>query len=60
VIGSTDADGKEVKDRPISEGDLFGTIYTALGINPRARHYVGTRPVWLTPEGSKPIRELLG
>ncbi|MBI1916867.1 MAG: DUF1501 domain-containing protein [Planctomycetes bacterium] len=59
VIGSTDADGKEVKDRPISEGDLFATIYQALGINPRHRHYVGTRPVWLTPEGSKPIRELL-
>ena len=40
----TDADGKEVKDNPVSEGDLFATIYTALGINPRVQHYVGTRP----------------
>ena len=53
-------DGKEVKDKPVSEGDLFSTIYTALGVNPRVRHYVGTRPIWATPEGSKPIRDLLG
>ena len=59
VYGVTDADGKEVKDRPVSEGDLFATIYTALGINPRARHQHGTRPIWLTPEGSAPVRELL-
>jgi hypothetical protein len=60
VYGASDADGKTVKDKPVSEGDLFATIYTALGINPRVRHHVGTRPVWATPEGSKPIRELLG
>jgi hypothetical protein len=60
VYGETDADGKDVKDRPVSEGDLFSTIYTTLGIDPRVRHYVGTRPVWATPEGSKPIKELLG
>jgi hypothetical protein len=59
VYGASDADGKTVKDSPVSEGDLFATIYTALGINPRARHYSGTRPVWLTPEGSKPVKELL-
>ncbi len=60
VYGATDADGKEVKDNPVAEGDLFATIYTALGIDPRVKHYVGTRPVWATPEGSKPISELLG
>jgi hypothetical protein len=59
VYGATDADGKEVKDRPVSEGDLFATIYKTLGINPRARHHVGTRPVWLTPEGARPIGDLL-
>jgi hypothetical protein len=59
VYGSTDADGRDVRDNPVSEGDLFATIYTALGINPRVRHYVGTRPIWATPEGSRPIRELL-
>jgi hypothetical protein len=60
VYGQTDADGKEVKDNPVSEGDLFATIYTALGIDPRVKHYVGERPVWATPDGSKPIQELLG
>ena len=59
VYGSTDADGRDVRDNPVSEGDLFATIYTALGVNPRARHYVGTRPIWATPEGSRPIREIL-
>ena len=59
VYGASDADGKAVKDNPVSEGDLFATIYKALGIDPRAKHYHGTRPVWLTPEGATPIAALL-
>jgi hypothetical protein len=59
VYGASDADGRTVKDKPVSEGDLFATIYAALGINPRAKHFHGTRPVWLTPEGTAPIKELL-
>jgi uncharacterized protein (DUF1501 family) len=59
VYGATNADGREVSDNPVSEGDLFSTIYTMLGVNPRARHYVGTRPVWATPEGSHIVRELI-
>jgi uncharacterized protein (DUF1501 family) len=58
--GATDRDGREVVDNPVGEGDLFATIYTALGVNPRVRHYVGTRPIWATPEGSRPLRTLLG
>lgn len=59
VYGATDPDGREVRDNPVSEGDLFATIYTALGVNPRVRHTIGTRPIWATPEGSTPIRALL-
>lgn len=59
VYGATDADGREVRDNPVSEGDLFATIYTAMGVNPRVRHYVGTRPIWATPEGSRVLRELI-
>jgi hypothetical protein len=59
VHGATDADGREVREHPVSEGNLFATIYTALGINPRVRHHVGQRPIWATPEGSQPIRALL-
>ncbi len=57
--GATDRDGFEVAENPVTEGDLFATIYTALGVNPRAKHYLGARPVWLTPEGSRPIKEIL-
>lgn len=60
VYGKTDADGKEVIDQPVSEGDLFATIYQSLGINHRAKHYHGVRPVWLTPEGAKPLTTLMG
>jgi hypothetical protein len=59
VYGSTDIDGKNVKDGLVNEGDLFATIYHALGINHRAKHFWGVRPVWLTPEGSKPVKELV-
>ncbi len=59
LYGSTDRDGREVVDNPVSEGDLFATIYTALGVNPRVRHYVGTRPIWATPEGSRAVRAIL-
>ena len=59
VYGATDATAARSRDNPVTEGDLFATIYTALGINPRVRHYVGTRPIWATPEGSRPVRALL-
>lgn len=59
AYGQTDEDGRTVRDHPVSEGDLFATIYTALGVNPRARHFVGTRPIWATPEHAQVLRELL-
>ncbi len=59
VYGKSDADGRQVEENPVSEGDLFATIYHTLGMDHRVKHYVGPRPVWATPEGSKPIKELL-
>jgi len=59
VHGATDEDGRNVIEKPTSQADLFATIYTALGVNPRAKHFVGTRPIWATPEGSSVIREVL-
>jgi hypothetical protein len=59
VYGATDQNGIDVRDNPVTEGDLFSTIYTALGVNPRVRHYVGARPIWATPEGARPVRALL-
>ena len=58
--GASDPDGVEVADNPVSEGDYFATIYATLGIDHRVQHYLGSRPIWATPEGSKPIEELMG
>jgi len=33
VIGASDADGSEVKDRPVSPGDLHATVYELLGVS---------------------------
>ena len=58
--GASDKDGFDVAENPVSEGDYFATIYSALGMNHRKKHFLGTRPIWATPEGSKPIKQLLG
>jgi hypothetical protein len=33
VIGASDATGSEVRDRPVSPGDLIGSIYELLGVD---------------------------
>jgi hypothetical protein len=37
VVGSSDARGEEVKERPVYPCDLLGTMYELLGIDPQAR-----------------------
>ena len=59
MYGASDADGVEIKDNPVTEGDFFATIYKALSINPDTKNYAGVRPVPLAPFGSKPVAELL-
>jgi hypothetical protein len=58
--GASDRDGFDVAENPVGEGDYFATIYAALGMNHRKKHFLGTRPIWATPDGSNPIKELLG
>ena len=36
VVGSSDSKGERVKDRPVYPGDLIGSIYELLGIDPDA------------------------
>lgn len=36
VVGESDARGETVKDRPVYPGDLIGTMYELLGIDPEA------------------------
>jgi hypothetical protein len=61
AYGSTSKDGMDVKDNPVTVGDLFATLYQGLGINPdtEIRDPLG-RPRKITGEkGGKPIAELV-
>ncbi|NBO92310.1 MAG: DUF1501 domain-containing protein [Planctomycetia bacterium] len=57
--GKTDALGNKVVDGEIGAGDLFATIYSALGINPKKNYYIGSRPVPLTDAHTKPVKAVL-
>jgi uncharacterized protein (DUF1501 family) len=58
VIGATSPDGREVADRPVGVADLFATLATMQGFDPKARRFAGERPVTLVNEGQA-VRELL-
>ena len=59
VYGKTDQDGNTVVDGEIGAGDLFATIFEALGIDHKKSYHLGSRPVPLTDFGSEPIKEVL-
>jgi uncharacterized protein (DUF1501 family) len=54
VVGASDARGETVKDRPVYPGDLMGSMYELLGIDPRGRlpHPQGL-VVRVTPDASE-------
>jgi len=61
VIGSTTADGQEVRDQRIGLADFYATIVAALGIDPGTENISPEgRPIPLVDRGGKPIRELIG
>jgi uncharacterized protein (DUF1501 family) len=59
VIGSTDKNGGEAKDRPVTFGEVFGTLYRNLGLNPETTTVTDPtgRPQFVA-EG-KPLPELM-
>jgi hypothetical protein len=61
AIGTTDAKGANVIDRPIAIKDFMATVCTVLGIDPakQVRTAEG-RPVRIVDAGATPIRELIG
>jgi hypothetical protein len=61
VYGSTDGDGASVKDNEVKIGDLFATVYKAMGIDPNAqvRDNLG-RPTAIAGDNVKPIPALFG
>lgn len=59
AYGKTDPDGHKVADGEATAGDLFATIMTALGVDPKKEYMLGARPVPVTDFGSKVITEVL-
>ena len=59
VYGESDKDGVDVKDKKVTEGDFFATVYTALGIDPTTENYAGVRPVPLAQFGHQVVDDIL-
>jgi hypothetical protein len=59
VIGETDADGREIRSRPIAVTDLFQTLAFSLGLDANAVHESPQgRPIRVV-DGGEVIRELV-
>jgi hypothetical protein len=60
VIGASSKDGGEIKDRPVTPGDIAATIYHHMGVPLDATYQDPTgRPRFIVENGGKPIAELL-
>jgi hypothetical protein len=59
VYGKTDEDGQHVADGEIGAGELFATIFEALGIHHETEYYLGSRPIPITDFGCQPVKEIL-
>src|SRR5262249_29624094 len=55
VHGKTDPNGNTVAEGKVEAGDVAATVYQAVGVNPKKNYHLGSRPIPLTPEGTKPI-----
>jgi hypothetical protein len=60
VIGSTDAGGEKVKDRPVTPPDLLATVCRGLGIDHTKENITPIgRPITIVEKGGEPITELV-
>ena len=59
VYGKTDVDGKNVTEGEIGAGDLFATIFKAVGIDPHQEYQFGSRPLPLAAPGPRIIPDIL-
>ena len=57
VIGETDKDGMEIRNRPVPVQDYFATIYKCLGIDSEKKYVLSGRKVKYAYNG-KPVKEL--
>ena len=59
LFGKTDSDGQTVAEGEMNAGDLFATIFTALGIDYEKEYMLGSRPIPIADFGSLPTKEVL-
>ena len=59
VYGKTDQDGQTVADGEVGAGEVFATIYQALGIDHQKDYHLGARPIPLTDPGIEPVKDIL-
>ena len=59
LYGKSDPDGLTVVDGEMNAGDLFATIFAALGIDHEKEYMLGSRPVPIADFGAVPVGELL-
>lgn len=59
LYGKTDPDGLTVEDGEMNAGDLFATIFAALGIDHEKEYMLGSRPIPIADFGAAPVTELL-
>ncbi|MES2706034.1 MAG: DUF1501 domain-containing protein [Verrucomicrobiota bacterium] len=55
VVGETDEDGVDVVSKPLSEQNLFATIFTALGLDPYAEYDLPGMPTFHRVEDHAPV-----
>ena len=60
VYGSTNADGTDVAENPVSAAEFFATVFNALGID-HQKSYIAPdgRPVTLAPYETEPVEDVL-
>lgn len=59
VYGKTDPDGNTVAEGEVGAGDLFATIFSAVGIDWQKEYHQGSRPIPITDFGHEPIPDVL-
>lgn len=59
VYGKSDEDGKTVVEGEMNAGDLFATIFAALGIDHQKEYMVGSRPVPIADFDSEPCWDIV-
>ncbi len=59
VFGNSDPDGQTVVEGEMNAGDLYATIFAALGIDHRKEYMVGSRPIPIADFDSEPCHDVL-